>query len=55
MSRHAIIKDNKVINVVIWEGQEWTPPRDHMVVHCADGRCDIGDIYNEQTNTFSKP
>ena len=56
MARHAIVnKDNKVVNVVIWEGAEWLPPRDHLVVNCPDGRCDIGDIYDPKTNSFSKP
>lgn len=56
MARHAIVnKDNIVVNVVIWEGAEWLPPRDHMVVNCPDGKCDIDDIYNPDTNTFSKP
>lgn len=56
MNRHAIVnKDNKVVNVVIWDGKPWLPPADHMVVHCPDGRCDIGDIYDPQTNSFKKP
>lgn len=55
MARHAIVnKENKVVNVVVWEGKEWLPPRDHLVVHCADGNCDIGDTYNPQSNTFTK-
>lgn len=54
MARHAIIKDNKVVNVVIWDGSEWLPPRDHMVVNCPDNKCDIGDNYDPSTNTFSK-
>ncbi len=53
MSRHAIIdKEGKVRNVVVWEGKEWLPPRDHLVV--ASEICDIGDIYNESDSTFLK-
>lgn len=55
MARHAIVKDNKVVNVVIWDGAEWLPPRNCMVVNCPDNKCDIGDIYNPEDNTFSKP
>lgn len=55
MSRHAIInKDNIVVNVIIWEGNSWTPPQDHYVVHCVDGKCDMGDSYDKVTNTFSR-
>lgn len=53
MARHAIVdKDNKVVNVVIWEGSEWLPPRNHTVVNCADGKCDIGDTYDSVNNVF---
>lgn len=55
MSRHAIVdKDNKVVNVIIWEGSEFLPPRNHMVIHCKDGNCDIGDLYDQASNTFTK-
>ena len=55
MARHAIVKDGKVVNVVIWEGGSWLPPQGHMVVHCPDNQCDVGDTYDDKTNTFSKP
>lgn len=34
MTRHAIVnKDTKkVVNVVIWQGAEWLPPRNHLVI-----------------------
>lgn len=52
--RHAIIdKNNVVVNVVIWKGAEWLPPRDHMVVQ-ADG-VNVGDIYDPEMNTFTTP
>jgi hypothetical protein len=52
MSRHAIIKDGEVVNVVVWEGAEFLPPRGHMVVHCKDGRCDIGDKWDDVNKVF---
>lgn len=52
--RHAIVnKDNVVVNVVVWNGAEWLPPRDHLVVQ--DDRVNIGDVYDPNTNTFSTP
>lgn len=51
--RHAIInKKGQVVNVVIWEGHEWLPPRDHWVVR-ADN-CDIGDLYDFEKDQFFK-
>jgi hypothetical protein len=56
MSRHAIVdRDNKVVNVVVWEGAEWLPPRNHLVVHCGDRQCDIGDTYMPSDNSFCRP
>lgn len=50
--RHAIVNNEtkEVVNVVIWEGAEWLPPRGHLVVQ--DDTVNIGDIYDEETNTF---
>lgn len=54
MARHAIVnKDTKkVVNVVVWEGAEWLPPRDHFVVQ--NDKVDLGDVWDEKTNTFTK-
>lgn len=54
MSRHAIIENTtkKVVNCVIWEGKEWLPPRNHLVVR--SDTANIGDEYNEETNTFKR-
>ena len=54
MTRHAIInaKTHKVVNVCIWEGAEWLPPKDHFVVKTDDG--DIGDDWDEKANKFIK-
>lgn len=52
--KHAIVNsDNVVVNMVIWEGEEWLPPRDHIVVRSDEAG--IGDIYHPETNTFSRP
>lgn len=51
--KHAIVnKENKVINIIMWEGEEWLPPRDHLVVRC--DVCNIGDIYDPVRNVFKK-
>lgn len=51
--KHALInKDNKVVNIIIWDGQSWLPPVDHMVIRCDD--CNIGDTYDKASHTFTK-
>lgn len=52
MDRFAVIENDtkRVVNVIIWQGAEWLPPRDHMVV--PSDTANIGDIYNEKTKTF---
>lgn len=54
MTRHAIIdpKTNKVVNVVIWEGAEWLPPRGHLVIQ--SDICDIDDDYDPEKNIIIK-
>jgi hypothetical protein len=53
MARHAIInQDNKVVNIVIWEGSEWLPPRDHIVMDVSNMDCHVGDSYDQANNTF---
>ena len=53
--RHAIVNNDtkKVVNVVIWEGHEWLPPRNHLVVQ--NDVVNIGDIYDVETNAFTNP
>jgi len=54
MTSHAIInQDGIVVNIVIWEGHEWTPPRNHTVVQTDIAR--IGDIYDFDKQTFTTP
>lgn len=54
MARHGICdKTGLVVNVVIWEGAEWLPPRDHYVIQ--DDGVDIGDTYDFESKVFIKP
>ena len=50
--RHALInKETKqVVNVIIWEGEPWTPPTNHFVVQ--SDTAGIGDIWDESNNLF---
>lgn len=51
--KHALInKDNKVVNIIVWDGKEWTPPANLMVIRC--DQCDLGDTYDPKTNKFNK-
>lgn len=52
--RHAIVNNDSklVVNVVVWDGAEWLPPRDHLVVR--SDNCDIGDKYDEEKKLFIK-
>lgn len=54
MSRFAVIENdsNIVVNIIVWEGAEWLPPRNHKVIRSDEAN--IGDIYNEETNKFLK-
>ncbi len=52
--RHAIVnKDGKVVNVIIWEGAEFLPPRDHYVIQ--SDVADMGDSYDFDKKEFTKP
>lgn len=51
--RHALVNtDNKVINVIVWNGNEWLPPANHFVVQ--SDTANIGDTYDPITHEFSK-
>lgn len=51
--KHALInKDNKVDNIIVWDGRELTPPKGMTIVRCDD--CNIGDTYDPKTNKFNK-
>ncbi len=54
--RHAIINsENKVVNVIIWDGvSNWVPPIGCSVINCIDDKCDIDDIYDPEINSFTK-
>lgn len=48
--RFAIVnrETGKVVNVILWEGAEFIPPRGHIVVRLDE--CDIDDTYDFNTN-----
>ena len=52
MANFAIIDNEtkKVVNVVVWEGEEWLPPRNHLVIE--SNVANIGDIYDVTRQSF---
>lgn len=54
-NRHALIdaKTGLVRNIIIWEGKQLVPPKDHYVVHDCEGQ--IGDYWHQDSNTFYTP
>jgi len=51
MARHAICdKTGKVVNVIIWDGAEFLPPRDHYVIQ--DDSVNVGDTYDFKSKKF---
>lgn len=55
MYRYAVCnQDNKVVNVIIWDGvSKWQPPAGHFVVK--HDFCDTGHVYDPVSNSFSYP
>lgn len=53
--RYAVVENDTrlVVNVVQWEGAEWLAPRNHLVIR--SDLANIGDTYNEATNSFIAP
>lgn len=51
-NHHALVdaKTGLVTNVVVWDGAEWQPPRNHYVVHDCEGA--IGDYWDQDKNCF---
>ena len=51
---HAIVdKNGEVVNVVWWLGDEWLPPRGHMVIR--SDVMGIGDMYDHEKGHVTKP
>jgi len=52
MANFAIVDNEtkKVVNVVVWEGDEWLPPRNHLVIE--SNVANIGDIYDVTRQSF---
>lgn len=53
---HCVInEDNKVINIVMWDGKSlWHPGPGLRTVFCPDKSGSIGDTYDEATKTYIK-
>jgi hypothetical protein len=57
-NRHAIVNEQGlVVNMIVWEGAEFLPPRNHTVINLndryeANGRVGIGDTYKFDTDSF---
>jgi hypothetical protein len=54
MANFAVVENESkiVVNIIVWEGAEWLPPRNHMVIQ--SDTANIGDIYIPETGTFEK-
>jgi len=51
MARYALInKEQKVVNIIVWEGKPWSPPADHFVIQ--SDIANIGDEYQANTGKF---
>ena len=52
--RYAIVKNNLVENVIVWDGKSpYTPPNGTIVI--ASETAEIGFIYNSDTGEFYAP
>ena len=51
-NRHAIIdpQTGLVCNIIVWEGAEFIPPRNHYVVKDCDGQ--MGDYWHQDEDCF---
>ena len=55
MQHYALIENDKVVNVVWWDGDSssWSPPESSLVI--ASEIAQIGDSYNADTGEFTSP
>lgn len=54
MATYAVIKDNLVINSIVWdEVSDWAPPAGCILVKT--DKVGPGHMYDPDTNTFSAP
>lgn len=53
----VVIATNVVDNIIVWDEQtEWGPGKGYTAIKLEDDQfCDIGAIYDKETNTFSYP
>lgn len=55
MNKYAVIKDNVVMNIIMWDGNPpWAPPEDSEVVNIEGIFCSPGYLKNED-GSFSDP
>jgi len=54
MAQYALVKDNVVINVILWDGVTDYAPPDGVVLVQSD-TCGCGNLYNLETGEFSAP
>ena len=54
MANFAIVENEtkKVVNLIVWDGAECLPPRNHFVIQ--SDVANIDDTYNPDTQTFYK-
>jgi hypothetical protein len=51
--RYAVIKDGRVVNVVVWDGvSDWQPGDDVTVIDCPD---DVGPGWTHSDEGFAPP
>lgn len=54
MKRYALIENNIVVNVIVWDGvQNYDRPDGMMLVE--GEQANIGDIYDVKNGLFTKP
>lgn len=52
--RHVLMNSKfEVVNVIIWEGAEFVPPRNHYVMKDDVGQ--LGDWYDKESGIFITP
>jgi hypothetical protein len=57
MSHYALVNDqNKVVNVVLWDGKDEWRPNELLVLVCIEGgQAGIGYTYDPETRDFTPP
>ncbi|WP_125333126.1 hypothetical protein [Burkholderia cenocepacia] len=56
MSNYAVVQDGKVVNIVVWDGDEtvWQPPKGCQTELLSDGvRIDIDEAFGDGSSADS--